>query len=88
MQNKEKCGCSTEKTGCCADGKVHLHHLIHPVWDKLPENIQDMLHSLDTQKVAVLKELHKWARKNDQTELAEACEKKIEKINKRLEEEH
>ena len=54
----------------------------------MPEDIQDMLHSLDTQKVAVLKELHKWAKENDQDELAEACEKKIAKINKRLEEEN
>ena len=87
MNSHENCGCSTEKNGCCADGKVHLHHLIHPIWDDLPENIKDMLHSLDTQKVAVLKELKEWAHENDQKELAMGCEKKIAKINKRLEEE-
>ncbi len=88
MENKENCGCTTEKDcGCMADGKVHLHHLIHPVWSKLPGNVKDMLRSLDTQKVAVLKELKAWADKNGQDELADGCEKKIAKINKRLDEE-
>ena len=81
-------GCSSGQDKCCADGKVHLHHLIHPIWDDLPETLKDMLHSLDAQKVAVLKELKIWAQDNDQTELEEACEKKIEKINKRLAEEN
>ncbi len=85
---KENCGCEPE-CGCNeADGKVHLHHLIHPIFNKMPEHLQDMLRGLDKQKIAVLAEVKAWADKNNQDELAEACEKKIAKINKRLKEEN
>ena len=80
MHNKENC--------CCTEEKVHLHHLVHSMWDELPESLKDMMHSLDTQKLAVLKELKMWADKNKHDELADACEKKMEKVKRRLSEEN
>ena len=80
MHNKENCECKEEK--------VCLHHLVHSMWDKLPENLKDMMHSLDKQKLAVLKELKTWADKNKHDELADACEKKMTKVHKRLTEEN
>ncbi len=86
----EECGCHHEAheghEGCM--GKVHLRHLLMPLMNELPEDIKDMLHSLDTQKLAVLKELKTWADENGHDELAEGCEKKIAKITKRLDEEN
>ncbi len=80
----KECDCKTDSCDCKMGEKVCIHHLIEPIFDKLPENLKDMMHSLATQKAAVLKELKAWADKNDQKELAEACEKKMEKIKKRL----
>ena len=84
--DKKDCGCKTSDKECdCKTGeKCCIHQLIEPIFDKLPENLKDMMHSLATQKAAVLKELKAWADKNDQKELSEACEKKMEKIKKRL----
>ena len=87
MCDKKNCGCTKEDNCGCGEGKVHLHHIVHSMWDKLPENLKDMMRSLDTQKLAVLKELKTWADKNEHDELADACEKKMEKVHKRLKEE-
>ena len=88
MHNKENCGCSKDTNCGVTEGKVCLHHMVHSLWDKLPENLKDMMHSLDKQKLAVLKELKSWADKNKHDELADACEKKMEKVHKRLTEEN
>ena len=87
MHDKDNCCCSKDNN-CGCEGKVHLHHIVHSLWDKLPENLKDMMHSLDKQKLAVLKELKTWADKNKHDELADACEKKMAKVHKRLEEEN
>ena len=87
MCDKKNCSCEKEDNCGCGEGKCHLHHMVHSMWDELPENLKDMMHSLDTQKLAVLKELKTWADKNKHNELADACEKKMEKVHKRLKEE-
>ncbi|MBO5997935.1 MAG: hypothetical protein J6P93_05360 [Alphaproteobacteria bacterium] len=86
MHSKENC-CSQEENCGCTE-KVHLHCLVHSLWDKLPESLKDMIHSLDKQKLAVLKELKTWADKNKHDELANACDKKMAKVHKRLTEEN
>ena len=85
MTNNCDCGCDN-KCGCDGEKKMHLKHLIEPVYDSLPDRIKEMMHSLDKQKLAVLKELKSWAENNKQEEICKACDCKIEKINKRLSE--
>ena len=84
MTNKT-CGCHSD-TSCGGNmeggcGKVHLRTLVDPMYDSLPDNIKEMIHSLDQQKLAVLTELKKWAEKNKHHEIVEACDHKMEKIN-------
>ena len=84
MTNKNDC----EKSSCgCPEGeqKIRLHVELMNVWDKLPDNIKEMVHSLATQKVAVLKEIKTWADANKDKNLSAVCERKIEKTNHKLE---
>ena len=80
--NKEDCGCG------CGENKVHLRHLIEPVWDTIPDSLKEMMYSLDKQKLAVVQELHTWAKQNKHHDIMEACEHKIEKIRKRIAEDN
>ena len=84
---KGNCGCNK---GCDSseEKKVHLKQLIEPIYDNLPDRIKEMMHSLDKQKLAVLKELKSWAEDNQEEEIIKACDCKIEKINNRLSEEN
>lgn len=74
------CGCE----GSMGEHKAHFHHILEPMWDKLPDDLKEKLRSLDIQKVAVMKDVKAWADKNSESALSEACEKKMTKIQKRL----
>ena len=80
MTENKQCDC-----GCENKDKPHMHCEMMKIWDDIPDNIKDMVHSLLTQKMAVLKEVHKWAKETKHTELAEICERKIEKTTKKIE---
>ena len=80
---KENCGC---KEGNSCEQKVCLKHLLEPVYDTLPDNIKEMMHSLDKQKLAVMTELKGWADKNGHQDISDLCQHKIDKVNKRLSE--
>ncbi len=66
------------------ENKKCFHHLLETVWPLMPDHLHDILHSLDMQKLAVLREVKEWADAHDQKDLALACEMKIEKIENRI----
>lgn len=81
--NKNQSGC----TDCGCEGsekKAHFHHALEPVWSKMPDELKDEVRGLDKQKLAVMEDVKKWADKNNEEALSEACEKKIVKVQKRL----
>jgi len=79
--------CNMSSSCGCPEGeqKLRMHAELMAVWDKLPDNIKDMVHSLATQKVAVLKEIKTWAHANKHKDLVAICERKIQKTERKLE---
>lgn len=85
--NQEKCGCNPCDCASEEKGKAHFHHALKPVWPLMPDHLHDILHSLDVQKLAVLREVKEWSDAHNQAELSKACDMKIAKIEKRIQDE-
>ena len=80
---KDNCDCQKD-CSCGEHGKVHLRCLIDPLYNTLPDNLKEMIHSLDQQTLAVLAEMKKWAQQNGHHEIAQACDHKTEKIHNHM----
>ncbi len=76
-----------KKTSCGEKEKCHFHYVLEQVWPLMPDHLHDILHSLDMQKLAVLREVKEWSDNHNEDELSKICQMKIEKLEERLQKE-
>ncbi len=81
-ENEKEADCS--RCDCGEHQKEHFHHILKQAWDSLPDELKNEIRGLDQQKLAVMKDVKKWADQNNQKELSEVCENKSIKIQQRL----
>ena len=73
-----------ECPGLTPEEKKKFHELMDKTWDEIPDDLHDMMHSLLTQKKAVMEKLKQWAETNGEQELARLIGIKITKTECRI----
>ena len=73
-----------ECMGLSPEEKKKFHELMDKAWDKMPGDLHDIMHSLFTQKKAVMEKFRQWAETNGEQELANLIGIKIAKTDCRI----